>query len=64
MLEKTLAMALANGFSVIGLDYSPIKGGEGNIEFITHLQKSNMPLIAPEIDITAVVTAAHEQLKQ
>ena len=48
------------GFSVMGLDYSPIKGPEGNIEFICHLK--NGAFDAPEPDVEAVVSAAHEKL--
>lgn len=64
VLEKTLKMAVASGFSVVGLDYSPIKGGEGNIEFITHLKKSEVPVLATDIVISDVVDRAHLQLKQ
>ena len=49
-------MSLAEtGFSVKGLDYSPIKGPEGNIEYLLYLQKSpelNLFQADPE-DITA-----------
>ena len=34
-----MASAMKIGFNVLGLDYSPIKGGKGNIEFLIHLQK-------------------------
>ena len=33
VLESVTAMAVEEGFSVLGLDYSPIQGGHGNIEF-------------------------------
>ena len=39
VIEHTIAEARKIGFNVIGLDYSPIKGGKGNIEFLVHLQK-------------------------
>ena len=48
------------GFSVMGLDYSPIKGPEGNIEYICHLK--NGAFDAPEPDVEAVVAASHESL--
>ena len=32
---------LGNGYSVLNLDYSPIKGPEGNIEYLIHLEKSS-----------------------
>ena len=31
--------AMEIGFNVLDVDYSPIKGGKGNIEFLIHLQK-------------------------
>ncbi|MEG0167697.1 MAG: TlyA family RNA methyltransferase, partial [Ruthenibacterium sp.] len=41
VIENASLFAMQNGFSVIGLDYSPIKGPEGNIEFLIHVQKSD-----------------------
>lgn len=39
VIEHTMQQALALGFNVLGVDYSPIKGGKGNIEFLIHLRK-------------------------
>ena len=39
--EKIIDFALSNGFSVLNLEYSPIKGPEGNIEYLIHLKNSN-----------------------
>lgn len=39
VLENTTAMASAAGFVCRDLSYSPITGGEGNIEFLLYLQK-------------------------
>ena len=44
----------------MGLDFSPIKGPEGNIEYICHMK--NAALDAPEIDVGAIVAASHEAL--
>ena len=33
--------AVETGFSILNLDYSPIKGPEGNIEYLIHLRNSN-----------------------
>ncbi|BDR60696.1 TlyA family RNA methyltransferase [Lactobacillus xylocopicola] len=41
VIQHTIEQALACGFNVLGVDYSPIKGGKGNIEFLIHLQKSS-----------------------
>lgn len=48
------------GFTVMGLDYSPIKGPEGNIEYICHLK--NCRCEGGIIDVDAVVKASHESL--
>lgn len=48
------------GFTCLGLDYSPIKGPEGNIEYICHLKNSLMQ--PAEIDVKAVVAASHSVL--
>lgn len=37
VIEKVLDYADSLGFSVLHLDYSPIRGPEGNIEYLTHL---------------------------
>ena len=39
VIEKVLDFADLVGFEVLGLTYSPIKGPEGNIEYLVHLQK-------------------------
>ncbi len=39
VIEHTIEKACEIGFNVLDLDYSPIKGGKGNIEFLIHLQK-------------------------
>ncbi|WP_159882236.1 TlyA family RNA methyltransferase [Paenibacillus puerhi] len=39
VLEAVLGFAGETGFAIRGLTYSPIKGGEGNIEFLTYLVK-------------------------
>lgn len=39
VIEKVIGYALANGFIVQGLTYSPIKGPEGNIEYLLYLTK-------------------------
>ena len=39
VLEKVAAFAGTHGFAVMGVDYSPIQGGHGNIEFLMYLEK-------------------------
>ena len=39
VIKHTVQKALAIGFDVINVDFSPIKGGKGNKEFLIHLKK-------------------------
>lgn len=60
--EKIIDFALSNGFSVLNLEYSPIKGPEGNIEYLVYLEKTNNPQKEESVDVDAVVSAAHGEL--
>ncbi len=42
VLKNVLAMATENGFRIMGLDYSPIRGPEGNIEYLLYLMTPDM----------------------
>ncbi len=57
VIEKVLEFTKEIGFSVKGLDFSPIKGPEGNIEYLMHIQKSPDP--SNEFDIPALVELSH-----
>lgn len=48
------------GYTLMGLDYSPIRGPEGNIEYLAYLKADGGDGIAP--DITALVAASHGEL--
>jgi len=48
-------------FKILGLTFSPVKGPEGNIEFLGHLTLADVDGIEP--DTAAVVADAHETLK-
>ncbi|HWK24032.1 MAG TPA: TlyA family RNA methyltransferase [Ureibacillus sp.] len=64
VLEETAKMATETGFVVKDASYSPITGGEGNIEFLFHLvnPKENQ-IIEPFTNFKAVVDSAHNELK-
>lgn len=62
VLEMAQAYAVANHFTASGLDFSPIKGPEGNIEFLLYVQHSNAPQPLPEGLIEQTVAAAHTVL--
>lgn len=64
VLLKAVAYALENGFSALGLAYSPIKGPEGNIEFLLFCKKSEQAACAFPLEETVqnLVEQAHFQL--
>ena len=61
VLDNFTALATGLGFAILGLTFSPVKGPEGNIEFLAHLTLADVPGIRP--DTAAVVEQAHERLK-
>lgn len=63
VLEQVTAFVLADGFSVKGLDFSPIQGGHGNIEFLAHLEKSADPQSQVAAQIPEIVEKAHKEFK-
>lgn len=48
------------GYTLMGLDYSPIRGPEGNIEYLAYLKRGTAEGITP--DITAIVASSHGEL--
>ena len=64
VIKKVLEYALSIGFSVLNLEFSPIKGPEGNIEYLAHLKKQEEGM-APEscpVDPERIVEQAHQTL--
>ncbi|RKQ15951.1 TlyA family RNA methyltransferase [Ureibacillus endophyticus] len=64
VLEDTASMATKNGFIVKDASFSPITGGEGNIEFLFHLVNPIDNTIEPFTQFKEVVQAAHDELKK
>lgn len=64
VIESVIAFAKSIGFGIRNLEFSPIKGPEGNIEYLLYLQ--NDPELADEkgveIDPKAIVEEAHNTL--
>ena len=61
VLDMFVSLANELDMRILGLTFSPVKGPEGNIEFLGHLTLADRPGITP--DTAAVVAAAHETLK-
>lgn len=60
VLNEMLEFFPAAGYTLTGLDYSPIRGPEGNIEYLAHLKRGEHAGISP--DIAAIVAASHGEL--
>lgn len=61
-LKKMTQFVLKNGYDLVGLTYSPIKGGEGNIEFLMYLENISVNKEFDEYKelIESVVENAHK----
>ena len=62
VLEHFLDHAKENNFTVLGITYSPIRGPEGNIEYLGYLKKGGEADCVP--DLRALVDASHSALKE
>ena len=74
VIYKVIAYASEIGLKSMDLEFSPIKGPEGNIEYLLHLQKTELPevkegedsqtviLCADHISVEKTVAAAHDTL--
>ena len=60
VLDNFVELAGSLEFKILGLTFSPVKGPEGNIEFLGHLSLDDVDGIQP--DTAAVVAQAHETL--
>ena len=61
VLDDFVALTRETGFQILGLTFSPVKGPEGNIEFLAHLTLANQESIQP--DTKQIVMEAHTALK-
>lgn len=62
VVENVIKLALENGFSVMGLQFSPIKGPEGNIEYLIYLNKSREPVVSDDVNAKELVNMSHTEL--
>ncbi|MFR2255136.1 MAG: TlyA family RNA methyltransferase, partial [Clostridium sp.] len=68
VIEMVIAFAKSIGFEILNLEFSPIKGPEGNIEYLLHLQNhpegEDGPVIYEEmpVDPKKIVEEAHAAL--
>lgn len=62
VIEKVTNVFLQNGFSLIGLDFSPVKGPEGNIEYLAYIEKSESPDDLSGVSADSIVAESHKAL--
>ena len=64
VVEHIIGFAGENGFTALALDYSPVKGPEGNIEYLLYLRKCDGTVAGEpgRTDAHAVVEASHKEL--
>lgn len=61
VLDTFVTLTKELDFKILGLTFSPVKGPEGNIEFLAHLSLDDVEGIEPDTEI--VVAQAHQTLK-
>ncbi|MBR3245279.1 MAG: TlyA family RNA methyltransferase [Parasporobacterium sp.] len=62
VIQRTIRMVQENGLEVEGLSFSPVKGPEGNIEYLLHVRKALNSQTFDEYIIDKTVEEAHREL--
>ncbi len=62
VLQNFLIHAKESGFTVLGITFSPIRGPEGNIEYLGYLESGEW--VEKDFDLAAIVEASHATLKE
>ena len=62
VIDTIISFVLENGFSVKGISFSPVKGPEGNIEYLIFLKKTENPTLEAAVDTSALVEESHRVL--
>ena len=62
VINKVIVKAREIGFGIKNLTYSPIKGPEGNIEYLIYLTKDKDAECTIDMDVESIVQSAHNEL--
>ena len=62
VLERAVGFAKNAGFGIVGLEFSPIKGPQGNIEYLMVLTRKEPELSVSSEEIKALVESSHNEL--
>ena len=64
VIEKIIDLIITNNFTLLGLDFSPVKGPEGNIEYLCHIRKTEKGENLCDITAKQVVENSYQKLKE
>lgn len=64
VIEKIIGLIAENNFSLLGLDFSPIKGPEGNIEYLCFIEKDEKSENRCETNASQVVELSYKALER
>lgn len=62
VIENVVEFTMQSGFSILALDFSPVKGPQGNIEYLMYIQKSQEAHDLSGVDFKQLVQLSHEIL--
>ena len=62
VIEKIINLIKETEFSLLGLDFSPVKGPEGNIEYLCYIKKTDKCEILSDVTAESVVEASYNAL--
>ena len=63
VIEKIINIIKENKFSLLGLDFSPIKGPEGNIEYLIHIKNDSKAEMLTTVTAKEIAELSHSKLK-
>lgn len=64
VIEKIIALLSEYKFSLLGLTFSPVKGPEGNIEYLCYIEKSDTPEIKTDATARQTVEESYKELNR
>ncbi len=64
VIEKIIELLKENNFTLLGLDFSPVKGPEGNIEYLCHIKKTDTCEILTDVTASEVVENSYKALQE
>ena len=64
VIEKIIGLIAENNYSLLGLDFSPIKGPEGNIEYLCYIEKAEKSENRCETCAAEVVESSYKALER